>query len=518
MKQKRRTFDPSRLFGYKNSNCVEWKGPGSTVLFGLPITQSENEAILATLMGTFEARSGVYVQEDKLHLGYSQSLTGGALVIPPLILDYKEKVNNPNFKNSRISKEIILAPYAAGSIRIDYTAGYVELSAVGRQKNGSLKDIFNFPINVNGVTRNWIHLGGIRYFDVGSHGFSTIVWDEEIEWVDPRPVLSYLSDINFYKQLVERPLDKGLATAALAEANRGQMDILTTLAEIPETLKGVLEGFTVVAAACKKHKAGELSITRSYEKRKKYLNRKLQEDLSKIDESRRGSDKYKQKILDRHARRVKETHQRALNGALEEFNSALASIWMSFRYSISPNIYAIEDAMNLIANLYNEYSTVRENEKLEEGFPTPPGWSTIELLFTDRCFIKTRFDIAGDIPTRLLRHGSANVIATLFELGKRSFVLDWFLNIGDLISACFGLNVGLERKSSSSSKVAFSHRSTDPVSHASFRISGECYDRNIITISEHIGLSWNPMMNFFRSLDSLAMLWPSIKNLLRKSK
>lgn len=518
MEQIRRRFDPSSLFGYKGLNCVQWKGPGDNPTYGSSITSSESEIILATLRGTFEARSGVYLTKDQLYLGYSQSLTGEAMVIPPSILEYKERVNNPNFKNSKKSKEIVVAPFAAGSIRIEYQPGYKVISQKRYQINGALRDIFNFPVKIDGKLRNLIHLGGSRYFDVGSYGFSAYYYEERISWVDPRPSLSHLTNVNFYKQLLERPIDKGLATLALAEANRGQMDILTTLAEIPETLKGVLDGFKTVATACKKHKAGELSITRAYEKRKKYLNRKLQEDLSKIDESRRGADKYKQKLLNRHALRVKKTHRQALNGALEEFNSALASIWMSFRYSISPNIYAIEDAMNLIANLYNEYITVRENEKVYNDFPVPEDWSKIELLFVDRCFIKTRFDIAGDIPTRLLRHGSANVIATLFELGKRSFVLDWFLNIGDLISACFGLNVGLERKSSSSSKVVFSHRSTDPISHASFRITGECYDRNIIEINNHIGLSWNPMINFFRSLDALAMLWPSIQNLLRKSK
>lgn len=130
-----------------------------------------------------------------------------------------------------------------------------------------------------------------------------------------------------------------------------------------------------------------------------------------------------------------------------------------------------------------------------------------------RCFIKTRFDINGSLPERLMRHGSANLAVTLFETVSRSFVLDWFVNMGDFLSACFGLNLGLERKALYSTKLTFNVK-TKHESGSELIIYGSCYKRKVIDPYDYIGLAWNPTITLFRAIDSVAMLWPTIRKLL----
>lgn len=511
--QRRDRIDPSTLSTFVGANRIMWEGPGTNPMIYGYVTPGQSEIIRATVIGTLEARAGVFTRDNRLDTGYSYVHNGDEKPSNRSHdLGWKDVVNNqPHYTRAAATKAIVISPYTVSALKVVQTPAEDITPLTNFVVYASLKDFVSNSVNVNGKSRNFIHLGGYYYFDAGSNGCNYRVYRENVEFWFP-----YLSLGSFSRSalepLLDVTLDTGLVTAALAAANTAQADILTTLVEIPETIAGVLAGFKTVAAASEKHRKGELSLSKSYASRKKFLQRALERDLAKINYQRRGANKHKIRLLERQERRVKETHTRAVNGALAEFNSALASIWMSFRYAIMPNVYAVEDCMNLIANLYSQYATVRKRIDVTIPFLIDE-YEPMQLELIHRCFIKTRFDINGAFSERLLRHGSANLAVTLFELKSRSFVLDWFLNVGDFLSAAFGYNLGVERKASYSTKLTFDTK-TIHSSGSKLIIYGSCYKRILIEPRDYTGITWNPTITLLRSIDSAAMIWPAIRKIL----
>lgn len=186
-----------------------------------------------------------------------------------------------------------------------------------------------------------------------------------------------------------------------------------------------------------------------------------------------------------------------------------------------PNVYAVDDALELLGALYNEYDSSREKDKFEHTIIPPTGFKSVtseSWILTHKCLVKSRYAVNQNMTQRLLSHGSANFMQTLWELGTRTFVVDWFLNIGDFLIALLGVDNSEQRMTSYShhidQKLAFVHEETD----ARVYVTTNCYNRSIINPYDCITISVSNNLNLFRMIDSVAMLWPSIKRLLSSSK
>ena len=319
-----------------------------------------------------------------------------------------------------------------------------------------------------------------------------------------------------------RTTDHTLVTSALAGANEGKIDILTTLAEMPETIGSVISGLRLVAKLSKDAKNKEFSLTRNSARSRAKLDAKLEADLAKIDEQRRGANKHRQRLLDNHARKVKRLHRRNVETLLKELNDGLASIWMNFRYNIMPNVYAVDDALKFLASFYNEYDSSRAKDAITVPISgLPDGWvaaTSLEWNISHKCLVKSRYAINQNLSSRILSHGSANLAKTVWELGTRTFVVDWFINAGDYLIALLGIDMSEERKTSYSwhlqQNLAFVHERTG----AKVFVDIKNYERQIINPYDCISLTVGNNLNLFRLIDSVAMLWPPVKRLLSSSK
>lgn len=293
----------------------------------------------------------------------------------------------------------------------------------------------------------------------------------------------HVNDPSVYK------FDEELITKTLAAANSGQMDLLTTVAELPKTLETIMTMLKRVAGFTKNAFDKEKTVLRLATNRK----RKKEE----------------------YGRKHANLGSRESRKAVQSTADAVAEVWMTWRYEIMPTVYTLVDYGNVLLNLNSAFKTERELLRQEIPVPMFEGWTPSQnhVIIKNNAFIKDRYHIEtliGDLG-RLL---TTNVLITGWELLKRSFVIDWFINIGEFITSIFGYQDYLQRVSSYSFKLelkdlTYVHDDTG----LRVRIWGESYKRILIDSGAFINLSPRFDMNWKRYTDSVAMAWPIIKNL-----
>lgn len=309
-----------------------------------------------------------------------------------------------------------------------------------------------------------------------------------------------------------KPAVASIITETTAKANKQALDILTALAEMPETIKSVLNGFKAIAGYVKDLKKGRISTSKAFERRKIYLERKLAADLAKIDTQRRGADKYKLKLLERHEKRVKDTFSKAMKDTVDELASSLADLWLNFRYNIMPNVYLVEDIEKAVNKFGREWTTTRK--RTVENASIQVGSQSLDIDYELRCIIKRQFDLAyASIGNTVV---SANVFVTAWELVTLSFVIDWFINMGDLLSAVTTPPSWKQQGASLSNRVQLNHRLSydDELYCGYITISGSWYERLSINPYDYIGLCWQPDLSPVRQLDALALIWRPVRLIL----
>lgn len=275
-------------------------------------------------------------------------------------------------------------------------------------------------------------------------------------------------------------IDNGTVTKALASANQGVYDLLTELAELPETLRWCYGLLDDAYAATKAAKDKEIRFKRMF----------------------------KRKLL-----------------TVTQLADALALVWLQYRYAISPIIYSLQDIEKVFGQYSRVYKTAREkvDEDLRpflesislQGF-TCSGYSIEEAR--QRVFIKRLYD-PQDLMDMFVKNINLNPFQTAWEVVPLSFVADWFVNIGDVISALTGPQVQAAEASSVSWKYDYSLTLTNDLGHT-VDVRVKSYDRLLLTPSSHIGINWDPYINWKRTLDAIALSWNASKpmwvNLINK--
>lgn len=248
-----------------------------------------------------------------------------------------------------------------------------------------------------------------------------------------------------------------LITSGLAERNAAYWDIATEIGELPETIKAIYSGLKAILT--------------------KYL-----EARRKVATLRKNS---------------------ISSGSLV---GDVASVWMNFRYGIGPIAYSIED---MLSYLYKQgvFNTTRSGENRIFEVPLGDG-SSFEVTTRDRFWSKVRVD-----PNHALNGLQTNLFKTAWELVPLSFVIDWVLNIGDLLSTLSGPNGEIEGVTTYSRKCSVFFEL--PFGGGRLPTQMELYSRSIINPSAHVGVVINPTMTYKRWLDAAALSWNQVKSEIR---
>lgn len=283
--------------------------------------------------------------------------------------------------------------------------------------------------------------------------------------------------------------DTDLVTSVLAQANTKSIDILTAAAEMPETARSALSGCLTIVKLFKEAKRGEFRLGNKAKK----VKREYDYSLSLLTKAQRNEVLTKRE-MERRKKQLRNTYKLQV----KEISDALADVWLNFRYNITPNVILIESALKVSDSLSNRYFEFTETSmgslNVLDGFT-----GSIDVL--DKAFIKRKFDVASP-----WHHLSANPFLTAWELIPLSFVIDWVVNIGNVLATLSSPRTSFEEGATYSWKVKGRLRRTfeDGTS-----VIGEIrgYKRNVITPQSLCGLSFNPDINQARQLDALALSW-----------
>lgn len=487
------------------------------------MTSAEAQMIHDRCLPTYDTRRQVINNVNTgSNDGYAYLVKGTALPDPPeVILEGKSLPPNKGFIKRQKKGEIIMSDAYHYKIRAQVRLGWKDdvTKALPSGKVPLKTYLSGSPHtdpSVPSIKYELIHLNGDQYLSIGNKTISFLR-----ESVQRYQVYPEAYDPRALEALAQFPIEiqSDLVTSAVSDANKHHMDILTFAAEFPETVKNTISGFRSVAAAMVALRKKELSISKSFESRKKRLRAMFERDSLALNGLKAAAKQRKQKRqIEKRQQHLQRTFKRDLESALADFVSAIASIWMTFRYEISPNLYAIQDALDVLANQYSDYQTSREKDDFDLKIEIYPE-KFFELKSTHRVVLKQRYALDRSDSARLSSTMSMNVFTTLWELGKRTFVVDWFINVGDFLTASLGYDSSIQRVCSYSRK----HEGQQFIEYDAETGSGiyltvNSWKREIINPTNYLGLCFRPEFSLARLFDSVAMLWSPIKRSLITSK
>lgn len=272
------------------------------------------------------------------------------------------------------------------------------------------------------------------------------------------------------------PMDEALVTRVVGDAYSGIYDVLTDIAELPETVRTVHTQIERISALydIAKGRADKA------ERRLRRLRGRYNKEHS--SEQKRAAIKRKQK---------REIHQ---------VSKEISGLWLEFRYGIMPMVYSIQDATEWLQTTDYEYFKYRAT-KTQKVQVSVFGYMT-EVEVVHRAFAKLRVNskVAGL---------KLNPYTTALEKVKLSLLLNWVCNVGDLLSALYEPNGVVEQKFSYSRQVVQGPMSLG--GHASGEIPPTVtfglYDLRVIDPKKYLVFKFQNNMNLKRLVDAFALVW-----------
>lgn len=328
------------------------------------------------------------------------------------------------------------------------------------------------------------------------------------------------------------------------KANAGDVDVLTTLAELPKTLESVWDGFRLIAKIIKDARKKEFQVWKSVpptskryatEAHKKWLAGKLSKIPSFKTWSRKNPKgsirEYNDFVFHRKAKLddlntfIAKSRGKYTARATREATEAVASIHLNTQYNIKPAVYTIEDTIKAIDNfgkVYRRYGNgpapvvIELQDLLPKPHPNAVFTGTAKM--EHRCLIKRQYDASGAFEN-LKRVASVDILVTGYELIKLwSIIFDWFFTIGPMLRAIPWNQVYKQEKACYSYKTVIDGFYTIKVGSIEHkvRVKYEGFTREIINPNSSIGIYWNPEIDATRAFSALSFLFMSMNGNLKR--
>lgn len=450
----------------------------------------------------------------------------------PLITEHivKNLPSNTPFNKRKRAGEVVLSAAEHGSVIVKSYPGF-EKSNYAYTDSGHYVDRYFCEAQLGYATvRLW---GSTFLVDpndsniiISNVGMNVIydVWNH----FAAKPPIPLTASTVYASVRNSNEVDTSFVTGIVADANKRLLDLLTTLAEAPDTLRSFMQLMGSVKNIIMGVKKRQFSLTQSFHDRKKFLERKRNEDLFKLDIMREDlEDQVSKKVLTRRLanrrkkqlkreqERILKTYERAKRQAGIELVDALAHVWMNFRYNIMPLVYTAIDITEAVTK-DPEFLTTRDTLQQEISLILPSDLPALEFTTDFKVFIRDRAkaDIGPfSITSKVV---SGNILTTAWELVPLSFVVDWFVNVGDFISAFSGGSTA-DRNSTISFKSVLDYKGKDSFNRKVI-ITGQLWNREVTgSLLQHSCLTFKPDMNPKRYLDSVALSWNAIRGDLIRS-
>lgn len=365
----------------------------------------------------------------------------------------------PSFRSRRLQGEIVFNRYAA--YKLDYGQA-IDVKKIISFRPFVWPSAKEFPFQIALEEQRWSYMvypyrySATDYYPqydpVGGGGLSPnpsiMIHGESIT---RRSFDESAKKVQLSKMKHKWDVQSDLVTDCVASLNGKTLDLLTTLAELPETVKmiyDILKRILLLLVRFKK------------EARKKALA------LLNVEDLRLGSpDTY-------------------------------AKLWLEYRYGILPLMYTVEDALKVIEKLPNEFIDERKKKVITRPSPIH---QDIQETLTHRCLIRRRLDISSKYK-QIQNQLSLNPFVTAWELIPLSFVVDWVLTIGNFLGALSTPDGVITEGATYSVKTE-----CNGVSERMYA-DYEFYERIIINPQSHISIDINPQMSADRWRDLVSLV------------
>lgn len=208
--------------------------------------------------------------------------------------------------------------------------------------------------------------------------------------------------------------DSGLMNRVMANLN-STMDLLTSLAELPETIAMLLSAANAIVRAAKLFSKGRLVDGLKALGKYKDMSRRNQQD----------------------ARRADRLQKRTVESSVLEFNMG----WKPFVNDINSSIEALHSSFQKGKRLRKTSSNTfitgagRKAERSTRGYSKDGKLDT----FTPRTTISISGTIANSQAAMIASLGLNNPASVAWELTPYSFLVDYFIDVGNFIGALTGL-------------------------------------------------------------------------------
>lgn len=503
---------------YSNNGDYAPTGPWvSASLSTMP--ESLRKSLMDSIMVTAQARRDVIGPEwgpDGRFTGYASVIGTPDPKPADIINEFKierVKVSNGNFQQRVKAGEIVVAPYTSD--------GRITVKLVAGQKDISSSPDYDYNIDSSLASSAGFVVAGDRWYYTKRHFIEPknfFNWRMRRRkyvtgWVMP----TFYSPEEIFNHLKDSLVpDTELVTRVWADNNTKRLDFLTAVAEMPQTLSSFLDALGYLASLIKDFKRKRFFMNKAQQRIRNKLGISFAERraqiLSKYDRKIASARKpaiilklqqRKEKALKALDRmRVREEKKMA-----REFATQAASLWLSFRYEIMPLYYQSQDVLDVIANSTSEFMTSRDFvvKAINIGIPLEWNLDQENLVSEPRhsVMVKSKLSPENNIGKTM----SVNPFTTAWELLTLSFVVDWFVNFGDVIA---GFTGGYSDDSGSTASWRFDdkkvfHLKNIPSAMAIVDIN--FYTRQVIDPRLCGGLAWSPNLNLFRYLDAMSLSW-----------
>lgn len=448
--------------------------------------------------------------------GYAALISGVSQDPPNFDLDVpqlKEGINNLDFCARQRRGEMVVSPYSVRSVSFGINYGARILSA--RQlPSQCLVTPETFPEYFG----NMDNRRGI-FIDMGSGelGYFSMYLRRSIGEVEmtAHPFETGLTVDNLksaFHGVIHPPVDPAWVQSAHAEANGRCVDWLTTLAELPETIKQVFTAMRALGRALKGWKNREKSIREEWSQYVSRLKKRISDLTNQLA-------KAKSVTLVRNLRRKLKKLNKEYSRKGKKLIDMLTSGWMTYRYGVMPYVYLVQDILKVTEKRLHtaQFLATRDKCVLDVEAPQFEGFDFTGIATCEaKLMIKYKYEPALAKLRDLTRVASSNVALTLWELGTRTFVWDWFFTVGDALSAGFGTpSDAVEMAATLSYKTEIRGKYVNRFNGSSIDVDYSAYKRDVPDLGSFRGIYFRPNLNWKRYVDSFAMLWPSIKRSVR---
>ena len=215
----------------------------------------------------------------------------------------------------------MVSPYSIGEVTVEVEPITTDVKDSNDTYNAAQYDALGFKLMTSGPAVNTYAIGGY-YWPHTAHVAVDFEWHVR-SFVRPPEVKASIIAERVKSHFC---IDNGTVTSTVAKADRACMDVLTAVAELPETARSVLAGFRMLVDMIHAFKKREFNLSKAHERRLKAMMQRHQLSMSQLQlklkqSTTPGQKKHWERKIAQANKDLSVTRQKAT----EEFTSALLS-------------------------------------------------------------------------------------------------------------------------------------------------------------------------------------------------